>query len=284
MLVACNEMKADIVLAQADLIPINASTRDKIIVLYNEALSLYTLAEKWEKAGHVHTKLAQVHISIDGDCHYAARAFHQAGKVYKDCNTTLAIEVFTKAGKIYANLGQLQLGATVEQSIGEVYEADGRLDYAILHFQRASSMFQAEGSPAHRHTCDVKLAHLNASAAKYEEAASLFEKVALHAAKDKLLQFGATKHLLKAGVCRIATQDLMAVRLAVLTYKTISFKWPSSIESEHFNALMEACEAQDQAKFEMLASVYEKEDAWWVSALLAAKKAVFHQHTATSSS
>lgn len=134
-----------------------------------------------------------------------------------------------------------------------------------------------EGQGSNRDGGLLKVAHFRGSLGEYKVAAELFETIAQACADDKLRKFSVRDHLLKAGFCRLASGDNVAVQRALDRYTAISFEWADSREAKFLASLLTASEGYDEAAFSAACQDFDslsRLDQWKTSILAKAKELI----------
>jgi alpha-soluble NSF attachment protein len=281
-----NELKGDAFVSEADkkmagggLFSFFGNKKEKArdaAELYDKAANTYKLDKKWSKAGGAYVKSAEHYLQAE-DLHDAARRFSDASTAYQKTDVELAVRALQRALDIYVDGGRFSIAAKAEKDIAEIYEAEGNLTSAAEHYQKSSDYYEMEGQASNRDSGLLKVAHFYGSLGKYVEACELFEKVASACAEDKLRKFGVRDHLLKAGICYLASGDDVAVKKALDRYPSISFEWADSREAKFLATLLDATIKHDEAGFSAAVQDYDslsRLDQWKTSILVRAKEAV----------
>ena len=122
-----------------------------------------------------------------------------------------AVELYEEAISIFCDMGRFPNAAKLEKEIAEMYESDNQADKAVQHYRQAANYYQSEDSVNMVNQCLLKVAHFEALNEKYDEAISIFEKVAQACLEKNILKFNAKGHLFCAGILHLCQNvDLIA--------------------------------------------------------------------------
>jgi alpha-soluble NSF attachment protein len=120
----------------------------------------------------------------------------------------------------------------------------------------------------------LKVADLAALDADYYKAIQHYEKIAEASINNNLLRYSVKDYFLKAGLCHLATEDLVGTNRAFEKYKDMDPTFPSTREHQLLVDLTGAIEAQDPGEFEDKLYQYDqmsKLDKWKTEILLRIK-------------
>ncbi|PHH67784.1 hypothetical protein CDD82_1131 [Ophiocordyceps australis] len=83
----------------------------------------------------------------------------------------------------------------------------------------------------------------------YYHAIEIYEKVADQSINNNLMKYSVKDYLLKAGICHLATRDLIAVEQAIDKYCKLDQAFATQRESMLLRDLLEALTAGSQEQF-----------------------------------
>lgn len=117
-----------------------------------------------------------------------------------------AIKALQLAVDIYTDRGRFHPAATHQKTIAEIYESDlTDLENAMLAYQKAADWYSSEDSKAQMNNCLLKVGTFAAQLENYPEAIEKFESVAEASVDNQLTKWAVREHLLKAGLCYLAS-------------------------------------------------------------------------------
>eukprot|EP01116_Phalansterium_solitarium_P004495 TRINITY_DN15511_c0_g1_i1.p1 TRINITY_DN15511_c0_g1~~TRINITY_DN15511_c0_g1_i1.p1 ORF type:complete len:300 (-),score=69.66 TRINITY_DN15511_c0_g1_i1:206-1105(-) len=120
-----------------------------------------------------------------------------------------------RAAELYCSNGNLSSAARLFQDIGDLNRGAGEFQSAAEAYQRAADLYEAESKPSLATGCIVVVAEVLAQAGKHQEAAETFETAARHCRSGgRPKGFQVQEHLLRAAICHVAAEDLVAARRA----------------------------------------------------------------------
>jgi alpha-soluble NSF attachment protein len=244
--------------------------------LYRQAANKLKLAKEWQEAGDVYCKSADCQKKIKQD-HEACKDMTDAALCFKKINSLRAVDCLEEASEISISMGRHGQAAKHCVAIGEHYEGPGNdLEKALSHYQNAADYFDSEdssGSAANK--ARLKIAMIAAQLEQFERAVEIFETVARGMMDNHLLKFSAKEYFLKAGLCRMATGDLVSAERAHETYNSEFPAFNGTREEKLFGQLLHATSEADIDEFTKVVQEYDaisRLDNWMTTILLRIKK------------
>jgi alpha-soluble NSF attachment protein len=126
----------------------------------------------------------------------------------------------------------------------------------------------------------LKVADLAALEGDYYKAIEHYERVATSSVQNNLMKWSVKDYFLKAGICLLATGDMVAVNRAFNKYRDMDPTFASTREHQLLVDLSEAVEAGEQEQFTDKLFQYDqmsKLDKWKTTILLRVKEAIVAQ-------
>lgn len=123
----------------------------------------------------------------------------------------------------------------------------------------------------------LKVADLAALEADYYRAIANYEKVATSSVSNNLMKWSVKDYFLKAGICILATGDMVAMRQALEKYRDMDNTFASTREHQLLMDLTDAVEQGDQEVFADKLFQFDqlsKLDKWKTTILLRVKSAI----------
>ena len=123
----------------------------------------------------------------------------------------------------------------------------------------------------------LKVADLSALESDYYKAISNFERVAKSSINNNLMKWSVKEYLLKAGICHLASGDMVATNRALESYRDLDPAFASTREHQLLVDLAEAAEEGDQDKFADKLFQFDqmsKLDKWKTTILLRVKEGI----------
>lgn len=121
------------------------------------------------------------------------------------------------------------------------------------------------------------MADLAAIEGDYYKAIEQYEKVASASVGNNLMRYSVKDYFLKAGICHLATGDMVATGRALEKYRDMDPTFPSTREHQLLVDLSGALEAGDQDAFTDNLFQYDqmsKLDKWKTTLLLRVKEGI----------
>lgn len=123
----------------------------------------------------------------------------------------------------------------------------------------------------------LKVADIAALESDYYKAIEQYEKVASASVGNNLMRYSVKDYFLKAGVCHLATGDIVAVNRALEKYRELDPTFPSTREHQLLVDLAGSLEGGDQDAFTDQLFQYDqmsKLDKWKTTILLRIKETI----------
>mmetsp|Transcript_44279 Transcript_44279/g.139694 ORF Transcript_44279/g.139694 Transcript_44279/m.139694 type:complete len:268 (-) Transcript_44279:190-993(-) len=251
------------------------SKKEDAIELYQEAANKYKQAKRWSSCGDAHRKSAELQLALN-DKFGAASSFQAAFQAYKKDagSSTVAVECLNQAIDLHINNGRFSQAAKFHKEAGELFESDLNYPKAIEHFQLAGDYYKGEDQTSSSNQCFLRVAVLSAEQEQYTRAIEVFESVASSSLDVALLKWSVKDYFFQAGLCHLATGDVIAFKRAVDRYQDLDVSFSDTRECKLLQDLGEAYEEQDVEKFTNAVFEFDqisKLDKWKTSLLLKVK-------------
>lgn len=248
--------------------------------LYMQAANAFRVERLGREAGQTFEKAAQIQRDIN-EPDDAANTLVEAFKSYKKDSPSDAARCLQSAIKHYASRGGFRRAATHQQYLAELYEVDlGDIPKAIEAYELAGDWFQGDNADTLANKVYLKAADLAAMEKVYGKASARYEQVALASANKDLLKWNLKEYFLKAGLCHLAQNDLVAAERAISNYTaTYQNSVGKRFEEEYEYALLmgikDALKNGDSDAFTDAAHNYDQVirlDKWKTTILLRIKE------------
>ncbi|KAJ3343649.1 nuA3 HAT complex component nto1 [Gonapodya sp. JEL0774] len=250
---------------------------DEAAELFSRAANKFQLLKNWKDAGDAFIRASEIQLRMQ-EPDEAAGSFVNASKAYKKVNPHDSVHALEQAVAIYTDRGRFHIAAQHQKTIAEIYENDIQ-DYqkTLAAYQTAADWYQSEESNALANNCLLKVGTYAAQLEQYDLAVEKFEYVAAASVDNNLTKWSVREHLLKAGLCHLASGDIVATKRAVENYQTMDVTFASTREFTFLKDLIDAVEAGDEQLFTDTVFEFDrmtKLDAWKTTLLLRAKKSL----------
>jgi alpha-soluble NSF attachment protein len=120
----------------------------------------------------------------------------------------------------------------------------------------------------------LKVADLAALDENYAKATQNYEKVAQASINNNLMRYSVKEYFLKAGICHMATKDMVTTHRALINYVELDPTFATQREHQLLTDLIQAVEAGDQEMFTEKLFQFDqmsKLDKWKTAILLRIK-------------
>jgi len=207
-----------------------------------------------------------------------ANTLTEAFKVYRKDSPADAARVLTTAISHYTSRGNFRRAATHQQNLAEVYEMEiGDQKQALKAYDTAAGWFEADNAEALANKLYLKVADLSALEGDYATAISKFEAVAKSSLNSNLMKYSVKDYFLKAGICHLASGDLVAVKRALEHYRELDNSFAQTRENMLLTDLVGCVEEGEQEAFADKLFQFDqlsKLDRWKTTILLRVKNAI----------
>ncbi|KAF9381108.1 vesicular-fusion protein S17 [Podila verticillata] len=246
--------------------------------LYTQAANQFRQSKRWKESGDCLVKAADMYEKED-EPDQATSSLIDASKSYRKCSLGDAIHVLSRVVILLTSKGRFQQAAGYQKEIGELYEADevGNLRKAMESYEIAAEWYTTEGAIKLAHGCLLKEVALAGELKEYAIAIKQLELVARASADSQLLKWSLKEYLLKAGLCHLATNDLVSARNALTRYNEMDALFLTTKEGRFLQNLLKDVEGGDVARFtEHIVEFdrYSKLDGWKTKILLGIKGSI----------
>ncbi|KAL1954444.1 hypothetical protein VTO42DRAFT_1168 [Malbranchea cinnamomea] len=218
--------------------------------LYTQAANMFRVQRLNKEAGLAFEKAASVFQNNLNEPDDAANALIEAFKVYRKTDPEDAARVLQKAIEHYITKGNFRRAATHQQNLAELYEVElGDEARALEAYEKAAEWFEGDNAEALANKHYLKVGDLAALKGDYYKAIENFEKVARSSINNHLMKWSVKDYFLKAGMCHLASNDLVATNRALQSYCDLDNTFSSTREYQLLVDLTQAVEQGDQETF-----------------------------------
>ncbi|ODV88417.1 hypothetical protein CANCADRAFT_4554 [Tortispora caseinolytica NRRL Y-17796] len=248
--------------------------------LYVQAANAFRLERKYNDAGLTFEKAAEAQGSSELRDE-AANTLVEAYKCYRQSSAPDAARVLGRAIQLFTERGQFRRAANYKQDLAALYETElGDLEQAVMCYEDAGEWFAGDGADALANKAFLKAADLAALNENYASALKLYNKVAKASIDNPLTKWSLKDYFLKAVICNLANQDVIAAKKALDTYCDMDNGFAATREFGLAKAIIAAVEDGDQDKFtEELKKFdsFSQLDKWKTTMLLRIKNAIVNE-------
>jgi len=216
---------------------------------YVQAANGYRLEQLSKEAGRCFEAAASIHRDKLNEPDDAANQMIDAFKVYRKDYPQEAIRCIKAAIARYQAKGNFRRAASHMENAAEVLEENNDRKGAIPLYSDAARFYEEDGAKALANKNWLKLADIAALEGDYWKAVENYEKVADSSLDSNLMRYSVKDYWMKAGICVLATNDLVTARRNLETYKEKNPAFAKDAECRLLSDLIEAIEAGDQDAF-----------------------------------
>ncbi|KAI1388857.1 TPR-like protein [Hypoxylon trugodes] len=246
--------------------------------LYIEAANSFRIQKMNREAGQAFEKAAAVQSKQLNEPDDAANTLVDAFKVYRKENPEDAVRCLDFAVNQYCKKGNFRRAAQHKESMGEVFEVEvGDTKRALECYEAAAGWYEGDNAGALANKLWLKVADIAAIEGDYYKSIEHYEKVAGASINNNLMRYSVKDYFLKAGICHLATGDLVATNRALEKFRDLDPTFPSTREHQLLVDLAGAVEAGDQDQFTDKLFQYDqmsKLDKWKTTILVRVKNSI----------
>ncbi|KGO46965.1 Tetratricopeptide-like helical [Penicillium expansum] len=226
--------------------------------LYTQAANAFRVQKMSEiprglankEAGQAFEKAASIQTQSLNEPDDAANNLQEAFKVYRKTDPEDAARVLSSAIQHYVLRGNLRRAATQQQYLAELYEVElGDMKKALEAYEKAADWFEGDNAEALANKHYLKVADLAALESDYYKAITNYERISRSSINNHLMKWSVKDYLLKAGICHLATKDLVETNRALESYRELDPSFGSTREHQLLVDLTQAVEGGDQEGF-----------------------------------
>ena len=163
------------------------------------------------------------------------------------------------------------------ENLGSLYEEMDDGKRALEAYSTAASWYEDDNAEALSNKLYLKAADLGALGGNYHQAIENYERVAKSSVANNLMKWSVKEYLFKAGLCHLASGDMVGVNRALQGYRDLDPTFASTREHQLLVDLVEAVEQGDQEAFADKLFQYDqmsKLDKWKTTILLQIKNSI----------
>jgi len=249
---------------------------EEAMEFYVKGANCYKVAKQMELAAGAFIKAAECCLKSDNASFEAATHYVSAGGCLRKVNPADAINCLQIAVDCFCKEGKFGTAAKQQKEIAELFESQLDSEHALQAYQQAADYFEGESQSSQGNACLLKVAHFAAQLEDYNKAIQLYEKIAQENVDNNLLKWGVKDHLLKAGLCRLASGDLVDTARAIENYQEWDVSFSTQKECKFLKDVLATCGDWDTEAFTKIVADFDattKLDSWKTSVLLKIKHA-----------
>ncbi|KAI9717031.1 MAG: hypothetical protein M1812_004966 [Candelaria pacifica] len=246
--------------------------------LYTQAANAFRIQKMGKEAGLAFERAASIQTKNLNEPDDAANTLIEAFKTYRKTDPEDAARVLDAAINHYTMKGNFRRAATHKQNLAELYEVElGDQKRAVESYETAAGWFESDNAEALANKLFLKVADLAALESDYYKSIENYEKVAKSSVSNNLMKWSVKDYFLKAGMCHLATNDMVATNRALESYRDLDPTFASTREHQLLVDLSEAVEQGDQEAFADKLFQFDqmsKLDKWKTTILLRVKNSI----------
>ncbi|KJZ80405.1 Putative vesicular-fusion protein sec17-like protein [Hirsutella minnesotensis 3608] len=246
--------------------------------LYIQAANAFKMQKQNIDAGKAFELAAQIQTSKLNEPDDAANTLVDAFKAYRKDDPHAAVRCLNVSVDRYCAKGNFRRAASHKEQMGELYEQDlGDAKSALECYEAAAGWYEGDNANALANKLWLKVADVSALDGDYYKAIDNFEKVAEQSINNNLMRYSVKEYFLKAGICHLASGDLVAAQRAIERYSEMDPGFATQRECMLLRDLCEAIEAKSQEQFTDKIFLYDqvsKLDKWKTNLLVRVKDSI----------
>lgn len=243
-----------------------------------EAANAFLMQSQFLEAGQTFEKVADIQANQLKEPDDAARSRIDASKAYRKVDPAASARCLSAAIERFCAKGNFPQAATQQEQLGLLYEEElGDMKSAVEAYEKGAGWYENDRKPALSNKLWLKAADGAALEGDYYKAIGHYEKVAEQSVNNNLMKYSVKDYLFKAGICHLATGDLVAAHRALERYREIDPQFATQRESMLLADLVEAVEGKSQEQFTDKLFQFDqinKLDKWKTTILVRVKNAI----------
>ncbi|GAA6031277.1 hypothetical protein JCM8097_005580 [Rhodosporidiobolus ruineniae] len=217
--------------------------------LYTSAANQFKIENRHKDAGDCFCKAAEMALKND-EKDDAANSFWTASKSYKKSHPELAVAALQQSIALLMEKGRFRQAADRNKEIASILQQEGGdLAGALQAYEQAAQIYMNEDAQASANGCLKEAAELAAQIGDYQRAVQHFEQVASQSLASALTRYGVKEYYLKAGLCWLATADVVSTKRAIDSYCNADPSFATTRECKFLNAIADAFDGGDAEAF-----------------------------------
>lgn len=246
--------------------------------MYIQAANAFKMQKQGLEAGKAFEEAAKIQTDKLNEPDDAANTLVDAFKAYRKDDPKAAIRCLNISIDRYCTKGNFRRAAGHKESIGEIYEQEtDDVKSALEAYETAAGWYEGDNASALANKLWLKVADAAALAGDYYRAIENYEKVAEQSINNNLMKYSVKEYLLKAGICHLASGDLVATGRALERYRELDHTFAAQREHHLLQDLYEAVEAKSQDQFTDKLFQFDqvaKLDKWKTTILVRVKNSI----------
>ncbi|KAK5997049.1 putative vesicular-fusionsec17-like protein [Cladobotryum mycophilum] len=241
--------------------------------LFKEAAQAYERQNQNIEAGKTHERAAQVREKSLKELTDAADSYIEASDAYRKDDPESAIRCREKAFNLIAQStseSKQTRMSRVKEILGQIYEHD------VRDAKKAREAYKeaAERLPKARELNANKLwtqyADLAALDEDYYDAIETYDRIINSMTGNASMKWSLSTYCFKAGICHLATGDVVGTRRAVEGYREKDHEFSSQYKYKLIEDLCDALEGRNQDQFTEVLFQYDRTSRLepWMTAIL----------------
>ncbi|GAA5842769.1 hypothetical protein JCM11251_001487 [Rhodosporidiobolus azoricus] len=252
--------------------------------LYQQAGNAFKMDNLHKQAGDCFGLAAEMALKND-EKDDAANDFWTASKAYKKSHPELAVIALQRTIQLYKEKGRFRQAADRHKEIASILQQEGGdLMGALEAYEQAGAIYMNEDAVASANACYKEAAELAGSLGQYQRAVEHFERVASQSLSSALTRYGVKEYYLKAGMCWLATGDVVSTKRAIDSYCNADPSFATTRECKFLNAIADAFDQGDAEAFTAEVAEFDRLirlDAWKTQLLLNIKRGIAEEPSLT---
>lgn len=243
---------------------------------FEKAGNQFKIAKKWQEAADAYRRSAECQVKLKESAR-AAHFYQSAADAMKKLNPEEAISMYKQVIAMLCDSGRFSSAAKIQKEIAEIYESKENFEEALENYKQAADYFQGENQTSSANNMLLKVAQFSAQLGRYETAMELYIEVAKNCMDSNLLKFNAKGHLLNAGLCVLATKDIVLVQQKWEEFTDIDYTFAESREGKFLESMNQCFQNYDPDGFADAVFQFDrvsKLEPWKISLLLKVKESI----------
>ncbi|KOS23230.1 putative vesicular-fusion protein sec17 -like protein [Escovopsis weberi] len=220
--------------------------------LFKEAAQAYERQNQNIDAGRTHERAAEVREKNLKELTDAADSYVEASDAYRKDDPEAAIRCRERAFSLIAQStseSKQTRMSRVKEILGQIYEHDLRDTKKAREAYREAAERLPKARELNANKLWTQYADLAALDEDYDAAIGVYERIIASMAGNATMRWSLSTYCFKAGICHLASGDMVGARRAVQSYRDKDHEISSEYKYKLLDALCDAIDARSQDSF-----------------------------------
>jgi len=243
---------------------------------YLSAANKYKTAKQHKKSARAFEMHAQALENLGDSMFRICDSYKNAAVQLKLAKDPACMDMYDRAVNVLCDQGKHSQAAKMCKEMGELAATAKEYEDALMHYEKAMDLYQADDYKVQARRCLEQLAelHVRKDPPDFSNSADLFEQLGKESLQTKLTRSRARQFFFKAAICVIAAGDAVLAREKGDLFLRLDPSLGTGREGKLMQTLIKALEDFDVTTYSQSVRDYNdiyEFDPWHVKVLLAGR-------------